>query len=413
MNVLVVGGGGRESALVWKIAQSPQLDKLYIAPGNPGTAELGENVPIDVMDIPALIIFAKEKSIGLTVVGPENPLGAGIVNFFQERGLKIFGPTKGAAWYTEISKVAHKHLLERAGVPTAPFKAFRSRDRAWDYVEEHGVPVYIKADGPAKGKGAYGCVTMAQARTALTEIMVEKIFGKSGNQVVIEDFIEGSETTLHALCDGSTAKMFPPSHDVKAIYPGGPNTGGMGCYLDMNEQVEPIIQHQRHKRVQAILAELNRLGCPFTGCMYPGLKDKFFLETNARFGDPECQVYMTMLKTDVLDILMACVEGNLADVEIEWKLGCAVCVVLASEGYPGNPVIDRLIKGIDRAASIPGVTVFHAGTKLDGDRLLTAGGRVLNVVGVGATRGESIEIAYQGVDEIDFEGKQYRDDIGQ
>jgi len=428
MKVLIIGGGGREHALAWKINQSPRLGKLYVAPGNAGTGQIAENVPIKATDIETLLEFVLKEGIDLTVVGQDDPLALGIVDVFEAKGLRIFGPTKAAA-QIEASKVYSKWLMKACGVSTANFSAFNDHRLALVEVRQHFVrnstPLVVKADGLALGKGAYVCRSLNEADQAIMDIMVNHIHGNAGDCIIIEDYVEGQEVSMHVFCDGKSFSLFPSAQDHKPIFDGdkGPNTGGMGTiapvpwfvysdYLDIryDEFVADYI-------VRNILDGLKRENCPFVGCLYPGLKMSGqlpkVLEFNARFGDPETQVYMRLLKTDLLDILEACVMGRLDEIIIEWNPGFAACIVMASAGYPSPDYVKGLpITGIADAECESGVVVFHAGTKLVDGRFFTSGGRVLGVTGIGATLQEALDHAYIGVERIHFDGKQYRKDIG-
>lgn len=419
MDVLLVGGGGREHALAWKLKQSPRIGKLYVAPGNGGTRLLGENVPIEAMEFEKLAQFAEEKKIGLTVCSVDNPLAAGIVDFFQFRGLRIWGPTKAAA-KIESSKAFAKQLMRNAGIPTADFAVFTNHDEALRYVRDHGVPIVIKASGLALGKGVAVCRTLAEAETALKEIMLSGVFKDSGTEVVIEKYIEGQEISIHAISDGKTHLTFPPSQDHKTIGEGdtGKNTGGMGVIAPVPSVSTDILRDIELRVVQPTLAALQKRGASFAGILYPGLMMSGgtlrVLEYNARFGDPECQVYMRLMKSDLLDLLEACVDGTLANQKVEWSEGFAANIVLASGGYPDEYKKGFLITGIEEADKLPGVVVFHAGTTCNeaSPHCITAGGRVLGVSAVGATLKEALDTAYKAVDKIQFEGKYFRRDIG-
>src|SRR3989338_8161185 len=369
VDVLLVGSGGREHALAWKLARSSDLGKLYIAPGNGGTRLLGENVPISVMEFEKLAQFAVEKNIGLTVVGPDDAFVGGIVDVFQARGLRIWGPTKAAA-QIEGSKAFSKQLMRDSSIPTADFAVFTNHDEAIRYVREHGVPIVVKASGLALGKGVAICRTFDEAEVALKEIMLDRVFKDSGTQVVIEKYLEGQEVSIHAISDGKTYKMFPASQDHKTIGEGdtGKNTGGMGTIAPVPWLHQNALQDIEQRVVQSTLEAFRNRGATFAGVLFPGLKmapeGPMVLEYNARFGDPECQVYMRLLKTDILDILEACVDGNLSNQSIEWSSGFAANVVLASGVYPDAYKKGFPITGIDEAEKIPDVVVFHAGTQI-------------------------------------------------
>lgn len=416
-SVLVIGSGGREHALVWKLAQSKEIGKIYVAPGNGGTASIAENVPIKAFDFTNLASFAEERKIDLTVVGPDDSLARGIVDFFRDRRLRIWGPAQAAA-QIESSKAFAKALMRKAGIPTAAYQVFTQHAAALSYVQETGVPTVIKASGLALGKGAYVCMTMEEVEQALKEILIDRVHGDAGNEVVIEEYLEGPEISVHALFDGKAIRMFPPSQDHKRIGEGdvGKNTGGMGVVAPlawMNESTMSVIEKEI---MRPMLDILDRKGTPFSGLLYPGIKltpkgPKVF-EFNARFGDPETQTYMRLLTSDILLLLDACIDGGLAEYPLEWASGHAVNVVLASGGYPDGYQKGFPISGIEDAEKVPGVVVFHAGTERKGDALYTAGGRVLNVSAIGATLQEALDRVYAAVEHISFEGKYYRRDIG-
>lgn len=416
-DILVIGSGGREHALAWKLAQSPHVGKIYVAPGNGGTRKVGENVPIEPADIASLARFAKERAVDLTVVGPEGPLAAGIVSLFRVCGLRIFGPTRPAA-EIETSKAFAKHFMLRRRIPTAPFGVFDEYDEAVRYVRDRGAPIVVKASGLAQGKGAYPCVTIPEAEEALKEIMVRRVYGAAGETVVIEEFLRGDELSIHAFCDGKTAVMFPPAQDHKPVFDGdrGPNTGGMGAYAPVPSVTREVLREIQEKIVQSALDGLATQGTPFVGCLYPGLKmtadGPYVLEFNARFGDPETQAYMRLLKTDLFEILAACVEGRLDQMTIEWHDGFAICVVIASHGYPGPYEKGFTISGIEGAESLAEAVVFHAGTFYENSQLRTTGGRVLGVTMTAPTLQAARDAAYEAVNRISFQGMQYRKDIG-
>lgn len=418
VNVLVIGGSGREHAFAWKLAKSPRIGKLYAAPGNGGTRQVAKNVPIGATDIPKLVRFAKENEIGLTVVGPEDPLALGIVDAFQAQGLQIFGPTRAAA-EIESSKAFAKELMQEAGVPTAPFRIFNKceYDKALTYIREHGAPIVLKASGLASGKGAHPCKTLKIAEAALAKIMLEHVHKEAGDTVVVEEFLDGQEISIHAFSDGKTSVLLPPAQDHKPIRDGdeGKNTGGMGTIIPVPWVNANTLRAVGEEVVHPTLNALAKRNRPFTGLLYPGLKmtsgGPKVLEFNARFGDPETQSYMRLLKTDLLDIMEACVNGTLANLTIEWHSGFAVCIVLASRGYPDKYEKNIPIHGIGDAEQLPGVVVFHAGTNFS-NTLKTSGGRVLGVTAVGNTLREALVQAYESVRFIHFNGMQYRKDIG-
>jgi len=417
MNVLVVGSGGREHALVWKIAQSPLVKKVYCAPGNAGIARHAECVNIGPTEIARLRKLAIDKGIDLTVVGPEAPLCEGIVDFFTAKGLSIFGPTQRAA-RLEGSKVFAKQLMERHGIPTARFRVFNGVELARDYIDRVGAPVVVKADGLAAGKGVIVCKTVQEARAAVNKIMIDRAFGDSGDQIVIEDCLSGEEASVLAFTDGKNIALMPSAQDHKAVYDGdeGPNTGGMGAYSPapvITPELERTIE--RDVIVQAVHA-MNREERPYRGVLYAGLmiteEGPFVLEFNCRLGDPELQPLIMRLKSDLVPILLATIEGNLDEVEIEWDVRPALCVVMASGGYPGPYEKGFPIKGLEDVEEMDDVVVFHSGTALVDGQVVTAGGRVLGVTARGDTIADARERAYEAVRRISFEGAHYRTDIG-
>lgn len=415
-NILIIGSGGREHALAWKLAQSPRIGKLYVAPGNGGTRVIAENIAIEATNIKGLTRFVEKNSIDLTVVGPDDPLALGVVDVFQSRGLRIFGPIR-AATQIEASKAFAKRLMRDQGILTAPFRIFRKYDNALNYIRKHGAPIVVKASGLAFGKGVYPCKTLAKAKRALVEIMLERAHKQAGNEVIVEEFLDGQEISIHALCDGKTSVLLPTAQDHKPVFDGdkGKNTGGMGTIAPVPWVNTQTLRDVNEQIVFPTLQALARKGRPFSGCLYPGLKitneGLKVLEYNARFGDPETQSYMRLLKTDLLDVLDACVDGKLAELAIEWSSGFAACIVLASGGYPEKYKKEIPIFGIGEAEKIPSVVVFHAGTMYD-DKLRTSGGRVLGVTAIGKTLQETLDRAYEAICQIKFKGMQYRKDIG-
>lgn len=417
INVLVVGSGGREHAIVWKISQSPRIEKIFVAPGNAGTSELAENVAIKTIDFPELIKFAKENKIDLTIVGPDDPLALGIVDEFQKAGLRIFGPTKNAA-RIESSKVFSKDLMKKQNVPTATYKIFRGSKTAIDYLEKQKFPLVIKASGLALGKGVSICQNLLEAKEAINNIMVDKVFGDSGNEIVIEKYLGiDQEISIHCITDGKNFLIFPTAQDHKPIYDGdkGPNTGGMGTYAPIPWAGKKYLDWASQKVIKPILKGLKEKDANFVGCLYPGLKltneGPKVLEFNARFGDPETQSYMRLLDTDLLDIIDACLDGNISKLKVKWKPKFAVCVILASKGYPISRGKDVLIEGIKEAEKVPGVVIFHTGTKNNNGQILASGGRVLGISATGKTLREAVNIAYKAITKIKFDGMQYRKDI--
>ncbi len=444
VNLLIIGSGGREHALAWKLKQSSKVSKIFIAPGNAGTAELGENVNIKATDVLALADFAEKNNIGFTVVGPDDSLALGVVDEFQKRGLKIWGPTQKSA-QVESSKAFAKELMQKNNIPTAEYKTFQDYNQALEYIEQKGAPIVIKASGLALGKGVSICNTLAEAKKFLADIMVKKIFGDSGNEVVIEEFLQGIEFSTHAFSDGVNFKMLPPSQDHKAIFNGdtGPNTGGMGTIAPLPWVSKEMMDDVSSKIVKPALDGLKNIGSPFMGLLYPGLMAiqnadestvakamadrsvRYTLKTiefNSRFGDPETQSYIRLLKTDLYDILEACINGTLNEITIEWENKYACCIVLASGGYPGEYKKGLPITGVNEANKMEDVVVFHAGTQflnkepasdgLPAKALATAGGRVLGVTAVADDLQGALNKAYEAVKLINFEGMYYRTDIG-
>ena len=417
MKVLVIGSGGREHALVWKLAQSPLLSRLYCAPGNAGTAEQAENVPIRADDIASLLAFTRDAAIDFTVVGPEFPLALGIVDRFRHEGRAIFGPTQQAA-AIESSKVFAKSLMAKYGVPTAPFQTFSDPQLAERYIAQHPTPLVVKADGLAAGKGAIVCQTRASALEAVDQMMRAKVFGEAGAQVVIEQFLRGEELSFFALTDGTMVVPLPVCQDHKAIYDGdeGPNTGGMGAYSPVPvvdvALSERIMNEMMRPTVHAMAAE----GRLFQGVLYAGLMldehQLWVIEFNARFGDPEAQVLMMRLQSDLLPLLLATTDGTLTRQVCRWVDEVAVCVVMASHGYPEAYARGRTIAGVERAARGPGVAVFHAGTARRDGQLVTSGGRVLGVTALGPDLRQAVDRAYRTVHGISWDGVHYRTDIG-
>ncbi len=424
MKVLVIGSGGREHALVWKLAQSPRIDEMWCAPGNAGT-ELEvlpngrpvRNVPLSAEDLPALLAFARKESVDFTVVGPDNPLALGVVDLFQEAGLRIWGPNRKAALF-EASKSFSQDFMERHGIPTARSGVFQEADAARRFAAELGGRCAVKADGLALGKGVLLAHSVAEADAAIDEILVRNAFGRAGATVVIQELLEGMEISLHALCDGTTARLFPTAQDHKRIFDGdrGPNTGGMGAYSPA-----PFLSAAELESVGRSILEPWLRGCAaegidFRGLLYPGVMltaaGPKVLEFNARFGDPETQAYLPRIENDLLEVFEACVDGCLDRVELHWSPETTVCVVIASEGYPGTVVKGRVIEGLDAAAALPFVKVFHAGTAKADGKVVANGGRVLGVTAWGPDLITARARAYEACSRIRFEGMQLRLDIG-
>jgi len=416
MKVLVVGGGGREHALVWKIAQSKEVDKIYCAPGNYGISTLAECVDISATSIDELLDFALSNDIDLTVVGPDNTLALGIVDLFNEKGLRIFGPDKSAA-RMESSKVFSKTFMKKYGIPTAAYETFDSYDEASAYLDIADIPIVVKADGLALGKGVYVCNTKEEAHLALKEIMEDKKFGSSGESVVIEEFLSGNEVSILAFSDGKTIVPMVSAQDYKKIYDGdkGPNTGGMGSIAPLDKYDEAMAELTKERIIIPTIKALNEEGITYKGVLYFGLIltdiGPKVIEYNSRFGDPEAQVVLPLLDSDIIPILEACIDGNLNDCEIKWKEKAAVCVILASAGYPGDSITGYQISGLDENETND-VIVFHAATKIKDKEIVTNGGRVLAVTTIAEDTETARNIAYKRVNEIDFNGKQYRRDIG-
>jgi phosphoribosylamine--glycine ligase len=415
--VLIIGGGGREQALAWKLAQSPRVGRVYVTPGNGGSTGNIENVAIGYDNVPELLKFAQTKSIDLTVVGQEAASEAGVVDAFQTAGLSIFGPTR-AAVKIESSKVLSKHLMASERIPTASYQAFSDARSALAYAKSRPLPVVIKADGLAEGKGVTVCFTVKEIETAITNAMVKKVFGAAGEKVVVEDFLKGQEVSVHSLCDGKQAVIFPTSQDYKQIYDGdkGPNTGGIGVIAPVPWVTPTHMDFVSQHIVQPALRGLASSHATFTGCLYPGLmidgSNVKVVEFNARFGDPEAEVYMRLLSGDLFEILHDCTRGELNPASISWQSGYAVSVVLCSGGYPGSYRKGLPITGLTAAEELDDVVIFHAGTVREDGQILTNGGRVLNVTATGTSLSEALGKAYAAIKLIHFEGMYYRRDIG-
>ena len=417
MKVLVVGGGGREHALVWKVAQSPKVTKIYAAPGNAGIAQLAECAPIMAEDIPGLLSFARDNAVDLTIVGPEGPLSMGIVNEFTKAGLRIFGPSGNAA-EIEASKWFSKDLMKKYHIPTAEYGVFTDKAAAEAYIYEKGAPIVVKADGLAAGKGVVVAETVVEALKALDLIMSQKAYGTAGDRVVVEECLRGEEASFMAFTDGKAVVPMASSQDHKRVFDAdkGPNTGGMGAYSPA-----PIVTKKLERKIMETIMvptvqAMEKEGRLFKGVLYAGLMihdgEVKVLEFNARFGDPETQPVMARLDTDLIEIIEAILAGTLAKIDIKWKPESAVCVVMASGGYPGKYEKGKEIKGLEKAAGHKNVMVFHSGTSLKNSKIVTDGGRVLGVTGLGAVVAAAIDNAYAGVREISFDGAHYRRDIG-
>lgn len=415
MKILVVGGGGREHALVWKIAQSPLASEIWVAPGNAGIQEIARCVPISDTDIAGLLALAQGENIDLTVVGPELPLARGIVDQFQEVGLKIFGPSREAA-FLETSKAFAKDFMIRHQIPTAEYRVFDSAENARRYVLQRGAPVVVKADGLAAGKGSLVTDTVSEAQDAIHRIVEERAFGQAGERVVVEEFLEGEEASVLALVDGKVFKTMIPSQDHKRIYDGdrGPNTGGMGAYAPAPVITEALLSEIEERVLQPVVLGMEQEGRPFRGVLYAGLmitaEGPKVVEFNCRFGDPETQAILPLLEDDLLELMLAVCDGNLEGRRISWSSGAAVCVVLASGGYPGPYNRGAVIQGLHHFPT-EDVILFHAGTKRDGPRVLTDGGRVLGITALGSDVRQAVCRAYQAGKKISFAGAYYRRDI--
>lgn len=415
MKILVLGSGGREHALVWKLRQSPRVSAVFCAPGNAGIAQLATCVALKVTEQAALVQFAKAERIDLTVVGPDDALAAGIVDLFQQNGLRIFGPTQAAA-QLESSKVFAKEFMQRHGIPTARSGSFSDSSEAQRFCRGASYPLVVKADGLALGKGVIIAQKPWEAGLAIHEIMDARKFGDAGSRVLIEEFLTGEECSIHALVDGKKYLLFPSAQDHKRALDGdaGLNTGGMGTFSPAAKLVTPEIEERIHREVLApFIAGLAKDGLDYRGMLFPGLMitadGPKVLEFNCRFGDPETQVLLTRLDSDLVELLEATIDGRLADVQARWKADAAVCVILASGGYPGSYTSGQVIAGLGGVAD--GVTIFHAGTKRVGEQIVTAGGRVLGVTALAADLPAAREKAYAVVEEIAFEGRQFRRDI--
>ena len=416
MRILVIGSGGREHALAWKLRQSSEAERIFCAPGNAGTGEIAENVAIPAGDLDALLRFARENRVDLTVVGPDDPLAAGIVDLFAAEGLRAFGPTKSAA-RLEASKIFAKELMRAQKIPTAEARTFPDSGEALDYCERVKFPVVIKADGLALGKGVIIAPDAATAKSTIDEMMNRGRFGEAGRRIVIEQFLHGTECSLHALVDGSSYRLLESARDHKRALDGdqGPNTGGMGAFSPANNWNKKLQSQFEAEIMQPLLHGLLQEGITFRGLLYPGLiitnQGARVLEFNCRFGDPETQALLPRMKSDLLPLLQATIDGNLSNCAIEWDTRVAVTIVLASGGYPGEYETGKAISGLDDAAKLEDVQVFHAGTKRANREVRTAGGRVLAVTALGSTLEAARTRSYEAVSCIHFENCHYRHDI--
>jgi len=416
MNVLLIGSGGREHAIAWKLAQSKDLRRLYIAPGNAGTAKCGKNIPIGVKETDKLVEFAKQNDIGLVVVGPEDPIAAGVIDAFEAAGIKAFGPSAGAA-QLEADKAFAKQLMRSSAISTAEGRIFERFDDAKAYIASRDEAVVIRAAGLAKGKGVFVCDDPADGILAAEKIMCDKIFGPAGDKIVVEDKLIGEETSILAFVDGRNIYIMESSQDHKPIGDGdtGPNTGGMGAYSPAPVVTDALMDQITREILVPVVDGMNRNGTPYKGVLYAGLMitagGPRVLEFNVRFGDPETQPILTRLKSDLLPVLLAVCDGTLDTVTLQWDQRPAVCVVMASGGYPGNYEKGKRITGLDEAEQLENVVVFHAGTAAKNSDIVTAGGRVLGVTALGPTIAEAKARAYEAVDKIKFDSAYCRRDI--
>lgn len=416
MKILIIGQGGREHALLWKIKQSPRIKKLYCAPGNGGTAGIATNVSIKQDDLNGLSDFCKEEKIDLTLVGPEKPLASGIVDLFKEKGLRIFGPGKAGA-ELEASKIFTKELCKNENIPTGWFEIFDNAKKAKDFIKSKTAPIVVKADGLAAGKGVIIAGTDQEAFNAIDKIMVEKTFGASGDRVIVEECLEGEEASIIVVSDGENIVPLASSQDHKKVFDGdkGPNTGGMGAYSPAPVVTDKIFNDTLSGIINPAINGMKKRGTPYRGVLYAGImitnEGPKLLEFNVRFGDPETQAILPRLNSDFLELMELATEGSLEDYSLKWDERACVSVVMASGGYPGSYKKGKEISGIEKALELEDVLVFHAGTRLEENRFLTNGGRALNVVGLGSSIKEAIDKTYKACSMIKFEGAHYRKDI--
>lgn len=414
MRILIVGGGGREHALAWKISQSPKVQKIFVVPGNAGTALVGEN--IEIVTIDEIINWLKKNYVDLVVIGPDNYLADGLTDRIQELKIPVFGPTEMAA-EIEWSKSFAKKFMQEENIPTAKSQTFTDYNEARDYLSQQKFPLVVKVDGLAFGKGVVIAEDIAEAESALQKMMNIRVFGEAGKKVVIEEFLEGKEISIHAFCDGEHASLFPSSQDHKRIFDGdkGLNTGGMGTIAPVPWVTDSLLEEIKGKIVLPCIRGLKKRNRPFTGVLFPGIMitpdGPKVIEFNARFGDPETQSYMRILKTDLVDIMIACIDQKLTDIKIEWGEQSVCCVTLASKGYPGVYNSGKIISGLDEAEN-NSVIIFHAGTKKDQSEIVTNGGRVLGITAIGDNIKDTLAEAYGAIEEISFDGMQFRRDIG-
>lgn len=418
MRILVIGSGGREHSLVWKISQSRLVDKVFCAPGNGGISEIAECIDISQTDLERLLDFVKKERIDLTVVGPEAALVRGIVDIFEREGLKIFGPDKKAA-RLEASKVFVKELMAKYNIPTASFKVFSDSKKAKDYIKEKGVPLVIKADGLAQGKGSIVCNTEEETELAIKSIMEDRIFGDSGTKIVVEECLEGEEASVIVITDGKSVIPLASSQDHKRIFDGdkGSNTGGMGAYSPTPLITKEVFKEIMERIIYPTIKGMDKEGLSYRGVLYAGImvtkEGPKTLEFNVRYGDPENQVIMPRLKTDLVEVMLATLEKKLSRYKnLEWDKRSCLCVVISSRGYPGDYKTGYLISGLEEIKNLKDIIVFHAGTKRKDGEFLTSGGRVLGVTGLGEDIREAIDKTYQAVGKIHFEGMHFRRDIG-
>ena len=417
MDIRIVGSGGREHAIAWAAAKSPKADKIYCAPGNAGIAEFAECVDIKAMEFDKLVAFAKEKQIGLTIIGMDDPLVGGVVDAFEAEGLRVFGPRKNAA-IIEGSKAFSKDLMKKYNIPTASYENFTDPEQALAYLENVKMPIVLKADGLALGKGVLICETLEEAKAGVKTLMLDKQFGDAGNEIVIEEFMTGREVSVLAFCDGKTIRCMTSAQDHKRAKDGdkGLNTGGMGTFSPSPFYTKEVEEFCEKYVYQPTMDAMASEGRPFTGILFTGLMltedGPKVLEYNARFGDPEAQVVLPRMKNDMIEVMEACIDGKLSDVTLEFEENAAVCVVLASDGYPEKYEKGFEIKGLDKFKDQDDYYVFHAGTKFDGDKIVTNGGRVLGVVAKGGDLKAARKNAYEATEWIDFANKYKRNDIG-
>ena len=417
MRVLVIGGGGREHALVWKISQSPRVTDIFCAPGNAGTAALAKNVPIAADQIDQLLEFAQKNEIGLTIVGPEQPLVMGIVDRFEKKGLRIFGPSARAA-ELEGSKAFSKGIMKKYGLPTADYETFTAYELAQRYFDKETGPIVVKASGLAAGKGVILCRNSAEGLDAIDTIMKDKLFGEAGDQVVIEELLEGQEVSVLAFSDGKTVLLMDSAQDHKTALDGdkGPNTGGMGAYSPVPILTDILRKNVCDKIMLPLVRAMNSEGRPYKGILYAGLMLTKYgpktLEFNARFGDPETQPLLVRMENDIVPLFEACIDGTLDQHQLRWKPQSSVCVVMAAKGYPGSYEKGKEISGLGKVDALSDVVVFHAGTKSEDGKVLTSGGRVLGVTAMGHDTSSAIQKAYEAVNNIHWDGIHYRNDIG-